>query len=78
MLIETIVGALLPVAVESGKQLITKWVGGVKPTTIDEQIKLDQAEVARLEALARLDTPVGTPSLQVTVELQRLDLKHTA
>jgi hypothetical protein len=72
MLIETIVGALLPVAVESGKQLITKWVGGVKPTTIDEQIKLDQAEVARLEALARLDTPVGTPSQWV------IDLRASA
>ena len=62
MLIETIVGALLPVAIESGKQLITKWVGGVKPTTIDEQIKLDQNEISRIEALAKLDTPVGTPS----------------
>lgn len=72
MLIETIVGALLPVAVESGKQLITKWVGGVKPTTVDEQIKLDQAEVARLEALARLDTPVGTPSQWV------IDLRASA
>ena len=72
MLVETIVGALLPVAVESGKQLITKWVGGVKPTTIDEQIKLEQAEVARLEALARLDTPVGIPSQWV------IDLRASA
>lgn len=72
MLIETIVGALLPIAVESGKQLITKWVGGVKPTTIDEQIKLEQAEVARIEALARLDNPVGTPSQWV------IDLRASA
>lgn len=72
MLIESIIGALLPVAVESSKQLITKWVGGVKPTTIDEQIKLEQAEVARLEALARLDTPVGTPSQWV------IDLRASA
>jgi hypothetical protein len=72
MLIESIIGALLPVAVESGKQLITKWVGGVKPTTIDEQIKLEQAEIARLEALARLDTPVGTPSQWV------IDLRASA
>lgn len=72
MLLETIVGALLPVAVESGKQLIIKWVGGVKPTTIDEQIKLEQAEVSRIEALARLDTPVGTPSQWV------IDLRASA
>ena len=72
MLVESIVGALLPVAVESGKQLITKWVGGVRPTTIDEQIKLDQSEISRLEALAKLDTPVGTPSQWV------IDLRASA
>ena len=72
MIVETILASLLPVAVESGKQLITKWVGGVKPTTIEEQIKLDQSEVARLEALARLDTPVGTPSQWV------IDLRASA
>lgn len=72
MLLETIIGALLPVAVESGKQLITKWVGGVKPTTIDEQIKLEQAEVSRIEALAKLDTPIGTPSQWV------IDLRASA
>lgn len=72
MLIESIIGALLPVAVESGKQLVTKWVGGVKPATIDEQIKLDQSEVTRLEALAKLDTPVGTPSQWV------IDLRASA
>lgn len=72
MLIESIVGALLPVVVESGKQLITKWVGGVRPTTIDEQIKLDQSEIARIEALAKLDTPVGTPSQWV------IDLRASA
>jgi len=72
MLIESVIGALLPVVVESGKQLMTKWVGGVRPTTIDEQIKLDQSEVARLEALAKLDTPVGTPSQWV------IDLRASA
>lgn len=72
MLIETIIGALLPVAIEGGKQIITKWVGGVKPTTIDEQIKLDQNEIARIEALAKLDTPVGTPSQWV------IDLRASA
>jgi len=69
MILESIIGALLPVAVESGKQLITKWVGGVKPTTIDEQIKLDQNEVSRIEAIAKLDAPIGTPS-QWVVDLR--------
>lgn len=62
MIIESIIGALVPVGVEGIKQLITNWTGGVKPATIDDQIKLDQSEIARIEALAKLDNPGGTPS----------------
>ena len=62
MIIESIIGALVPVGVEGIKQLITNWTGGVKPVSIDEQIKLDQSEIARIEALAKLDNPGGTPS----------------
>lgn len=69
MLVESIIGALIPVGVEGIKQVITRLVGGVRPTTVDEQIKLDQNEVERLKALAQLDTPVGTPS-QWVVDLR--------
>jgi len=69
MLLETIVGALVPIGVEGIKQAITRFAGGVKPTTVDEQIKLDEAEVRRLEALAKLDTPIGQPS-QWVVDLR--------
>jgi len=62
VIIESIIGALVPVGVEGIKQLITNWTGGVKPTTIEDQIKLDQSEIARIEALAKLDNPGGTPS----------------
>jgi len=62
MLIETIVGALVPVGAEAIKQLVVKFTGGVKPATIQEQIQLDQSEIAKLEALAKLDNPGGTPS----------------
>ena len=62
MIIESIIGALVPVGVEGIKQLITNWTGGVKPTSIEDQIKLDQSEIARIEALAKLDNPGGTPS----------------
>lgn len=72
MIVETIIGALLPAAIEGGKQLLTKWIGGVRPTTVDEQIKLDQNEISRIEALAKLDTPVGTPSQWV------IDLRASA
>lgn len=62
MLIETIVGALVPVGAEAIKQLVARFTGGVRPTSIAEQIQLDQSEIARLEALAKLDNPGGTPS----------------
>ena len=62
MIIESIIGALVPVGVEGIKQLITNWTGGVKPASIEDQIKLDQSEIARIEALAKLDNPGGTPS----------------
>lgn len=62
MILETILGALVPVGIEGIKQLIGKFTGGVRPTTIDEQIRLDQSEIARIEALAKLDNPYGTPS----------------
>lgn len=69
MLLETIVGALVPIGVEGIKQAITRFAGGIKPTTVDEQIKLDEAEVRRLEAIAKLDTPIGQPS-QWVVDLR--------
>lgn len=69
MLIETVVAALVPVGVEGIKQLITKLTGGVKPASVDEQIKLQDSEIRRLEALAALDNPHGTPS-QWVVDLR--------
>jgi hypothetical protein len=62
MLIETIVGALVPVGAEAVKQLVTRFTGGVRPTSIAEQIQLDNSEIERLKALAALDNPGGTPS----------------
>ena len=69
MLIESVIGALIPIGVEGIKQVITKFVGGVKPTTVEEQIKLEDAEIRRLEAVAKLDTPIGHPS-QWVVDLR--------
>lgn len=62
MIIETIIAALVPVAAEGIKSAINKWTGGVKPLNIDEQIKLDQSDISKLEAVAKLDNPGGTPS----------------
>jgi hypothetical protein len=69
MILETIIGALVPVGVDGIKQLITRFAGGVKPTTIAEQIQLDQSEIHRIEAIAKLDNPYGTPS-QWVVDLR--------
>jgi hypothetical protein len=62
MIAETIIGALVPVGAEAIKQLVVRFTGGVRPATIDEQIRLDQSDVQRLQALAALDNPGGTPS----------------
>jgi hypothetical protein len=69
MILETIIGALVPVGVDGIKQLITRFAGGVKPTTIAEQIQLDQSEISRIEAIAKLDNPYGSPS-QWVVDLR--------
>ena len=69
MIIETIIAALVPVGAEAIKQLVTKITGGVKPATIEEQIKLDQNDIERTKALAALDTPIGQPS-QWVVDLR--------
>lgn len=69
MILETVVASLAPVGIEAVKQLITKWTGGYKPATIDEQLKLEQAEIERLKAIAELDRPIGSPS-QWVVDLR--------
>ena len=62
MILEAIAAALVPVGIEGVKQLIAKFTGGVRPTTVAEQIQLDQNEIQRLNAIASLDNPGGTPS----------------
>ncbi len=63
MILETIIGALVPVAAEGIKGAAAKWFGtGVKAATIDDQVKLDASEIQKLEAIAKLDSPGGTPS----------------
>lgn len=62
MILETIIGALVPVGIDGIKSLIGMFTGGVKPLNVDDQIKLDQNEISKLEAIAKLDNPYGTPS----------------
>lgn len=69
VLLTTLLSALLPVGVEGIKQVINAKVGGVKPTTVAEQIQLDEQDIRRMETLAKLDNPGGTPS-QWVVDLR--------
>ena len=69
MIIESIIGALVPVGVEGIKQLMTNFFGGVKATSIDDQIKLDANEIEKIRAIAELDKPIGQPS-QWVVDLR--------
>ena len=69
MILEAIAAALVPVGVEGIKQLITKFTGGVRPASVEEQIKLNDSEVGKLNAIAAMDNPFGTPS-QWVVDLR--------
>ncbi len=69
MIIESIIGALVPVGVEGIKQAMTRFFGGVKATSIEDQIKLDNNEIEKIKALAELDKPIGQPS-QWVVDLR--------
>ena len=69
MIIESIIGALVPVGVEGIKQLMTNFFGGVKATSIEDQIKLDDNEIEKIKAIAELDKPIGQPS-QWVVDLR--------
>lgn len=69
-MIETaIISALAPAAVDALKSLfggISRKIGGL---SVDDEIKLSNANVDRLKALAGLDDPHGTPS-QWVVDLR--------
>jgi hypothetical protein len=69
MILETLIGALVPVGIDGIKSLIGMFTGGVKPLNIDDQIKLDQNEIQKLQAIASLDNPYGQPS-QWVVDLR--------
>jgi hypothetical protein len=58
----TIITALIPAFSDGIKRLIGKWTGGPTPQSVDELIKLQDADVRRLEALGQLDGTEGAVS----------------
>lgn len=70
MILESILASVVaPAAIDMVKNgfgaLTRKFVG----ISVDDQIKLQNADIQKLQALASLDTPVGTPS-QWVVDLR--------
>lgn len=64
-LLAALLPALLPAAIDAVKSVfggLGRKIGGL---SVDDEIKLEMAQVEKLKALAQLDTPVGTPSTWV-------------
>jgi hypothetical protein len=57
MILESVVAALVPVSVEAVKRFIDRKIGGIVPRTVDDEVKLQEAETARIAAISSLDTP---------------------
>ena len=66
MIIESLLGALVPIGAEAVKQLVVKFTGGVKPATIEEQIKLDNLEIERMKALDRKSTRLNSSHTDIS------------
>jgi hypothetical protein len=63
-IVSLILPALVPAFADGARGLIAKFTGGAggQPQNIKERIELMQAEAAKLQALAALDSPTGEPS----------------
>jgi len=72
ILLTTLLSSLIPVGIEGIKQLIVTKTGGIKPTTVAEQLQLDDQDIKRMQTVASLDNPGGTPSQWV------IDLRGSA
>jgi len=69
VLLTTLLSSILPVSIEGVKQWIASKNGSVKATTVQEQLQLDDSDIKKLQAVAALDNPGGTPS-QWVVDLR--------
>lgn len=63
MVFETIIGSVvIPAVIDffkgAGSAISRKWFG----ESVDDQIKIQNADIEKLKALAQLDNPYGTPS----------------
>ena len=63
-ILNLIAPALVPAFTDAVRGIIAKITGGAggQPQNVEERIQLMQAEAQKLQALAQLDNPEGTPS----------------
>lgn len=68
MILETLIPALFPALADGVRGVFAKLTGnrGALPMNVDETVKLMQADIARLEALAKLDAPAANVSAWVS------------
>lgn len=64
-----IAAAVIPAATDLVKSVVGAFTNRFIGVSVEDQIKLDDMQVRRLEALAKLDNPGGTPS-QWVVDLR--------
>jgi len=69
LLLTTILPALLPVAANAAKEATSKWLGSPGPRTFEETLLWEDKSIAKMQAIAQLDTVVGQPS-QWVVDLR--------
>lgn len=62
MIIESLVAMLAPAAIDSAKNLVSSLTRKFAGLSVDDEIKLGQAQTDKLKALAALDTVTGSPS----------------
>ena len=63
----TILTAFVPMLTDGARGLINMWTGGAgaKPANAEEAVKLIEADIRKMEALAKLDAVQGSVSLWV-------------
>lgn len=74
----TILAALLPTLQYGATKIIDKYTGGPSPSSAEEALKLKQADVAQLEALAKLDNADGASRWVTNVRAMMRPLAVTA
>jgi hypothetical protein len=68
----SLLAALIPTLNYGVTRVIDKYTGGAKPSNAQEELTLKQADVAQLEALAKLDDASGASQWVVNIRaLQR-------